>query len=108
MSRNDTKEPRNDRGSLNRYSFDEEGKPELRLFHSESGAAPPRKKARRRLGSGAKAAIAVGNGALLGGLIGGTFGVTAGVATAAVAMVLGWVWISGSEELTAEPNGSQS
>jgi hypothetical protein len=107
MTRTDNKEQRAERGALNSYTFDNDGKPELRQFHTEGGGEvlAPKK---RRLGNGAKAAIAVGNGALLGGFIGGTFGVAAGVAVASVAMVLGWVWINGSEELVAEPNGSRS
>ena len=90
--------------NLNTYSFDDSGKPELRQYHTDGRGVERKAKPNRRLGNGAKAAIAVGNGALLGALLGGIFGVTAGVAVAAVAMVLGWVWITGSEDLAVEPN----
>jgi hypothetical protein len=78
-----------------------DGRRELRQFHTAAGTARQRVATPNRLSKASTAALAVGNGAVMGGLLGSLFGVTAGVAAGAVVALVGYLWVSGSESRDA-------
>ena len=77
----------------------DDGRRDLRQFHTAAQAVALPQSAPRRLSPAVTVALAVGNGAVLGGLLGSLFGGTAGVVSGLLASVVGYVWIRSNEQL---------
>ncbi len=82
---------------LSRMQRRADGRRELRQFHTSAGDVHGRKSSSGSLSKVSTAALAVGNGVVMGGLLGSVFGATSGVAAGALIALLGYLWVAASE-----------